>query len=138
MKAIFITEQDRQRLNDCLAVLHEYADGKDLRHVQQLEEEISRASIIVDPTSTPGDVVTMRSRVRVRDIDTGKESVYTLVYPSESDPMALKVSVLAPIGAALLGCRVGDVVERDIPKGRCRFMIEELIYQPEAAGDYHL
>ncbi len=138
MKGIFITEQDRQRLNDCLAVLHEYADEKDLRHIEQLEEEVSRATIIVDPKSTPADVVTMRSRVRVRDVNTGKASVYTLVYPSESDPMALKVSVLAPIGTALLGCRVGDAVEWDVPKGRCHFTVEEILYQPEAAGDYHL
>jgi len=137
-KQIHITAQDRQRLLDCLGVLAEYPDKRELPHIQYLEKEIGRAQVILDPIETPRDMITMRSRVRLKDMATQAQMECTLVYPAEREPEAGRISVLAPLGAAMLGYRVGDTFEVNLPKGRTEFRVEEVLYQPESAGDYHL
>jgi regulator of nucleoside diphosphate kinase len=77
----------------------------------------------------------MQSTMRVRDLDTGARAVYTLVFPSEADIEKGCISVLAPIGTALIGYRAGDRVEWPTPGGEKRFQIEEVLFQPEAAAD---
>jgi len=89
---------------------------------------------IVEPDSVPPDVVTMRSRVRVLDMVSGHESTYTICYPVEANLDAGKLSVLAPIGTALLGYREGDVVEWPVPGGVRVLKIEKLEHQPEATA----
>jgi regulator of nucleoside diphosphate kinase len=93
---------------------------------------------VVTHTSVPRVVVTMRTRVCVRDARAREPEVYTLVYPDEADIDAGRLSVLAPLGAALLGARVGQVVRFDTPGGPRRLRVERILYQPEAAGDFHL
>jgi len=137
-KQIHVTEQDRQRLLDSIAVLRESPDKRELPHLEQLEREIERAEIILKPDDVPGDVITMRSRVRLRDMTDGREQEFSLVYPPESDPQWGLISVLATLGTAMLGYRVGDVFDVDLPKGRKTFRVEAILYQPESAGDYHL
>jgi regulator of nucleoside diphosphate kinase len=83
-------------------------------------------------------VITMRSKARLLDIDSGKEVVYSLVFPNEADLEKGKISVLAPIGTAMIGYKVGDIIEWEVPAGLRRLRVEEVLYQPEAAGDYHL
>jgi regulator of nucleoside diphosphate kinase len=85
----------------------------------------------------PPDVVTISSRVRVREPATGEAFVYTLVLPLEADFERGRISVLAPLGIAILGQRVGDMVEVRAPGGVRRLRIENVLYQPEAAGDFH-
>ena len=97
-----------------------------------LEEELDRARI-VSAGRVPADVVTMNSRVRMTDLGTGKEMTYTLVFPREADFSQGKISVLAPIGTAILGYRAGDVIEWNVPGGRRKFRVEEILHQPEAA-----
>jgi regulator of nucleoside diphosphate kinase len=80
----------------------------------------------------------MNSRVRLLDLDTRIAVEYTLVYPGESDLAKGKISVLAPVGAAMIGYREGDEIEWNVPGGRRRFKVEAVLYQPEAAGDTHL
>jgi regulator of nucleoside diphosphate kinase len=80
----------------------------------------------------------MRSRVRLSDLNTGQEVVYTLVFPSEANFDDGKISVLAPIGTAMLGYREGSIIEWQVPSGLRRLKVEEILYQPEAAGDYNL
>ena len=80
----------------------------------------------------------MNSQVVLSDLETSEDVIYTLVFPSDADIDAGKISVLAPIGTAILGYRVGDVIEWMVPSGKRRIAIKELRYQPEAAGDYHL
>ena len=75
----------------------------------------------------------MNSTVRLRDLETGEEETYTLVYPDEADIGENKLSVLAPVGTALLGYRAGDVVEWPVPAGVRRFRIEEVVSQPRGA-----
>jgi regulator of nucleoside diphosphate kinase len=93
---------------------------------------------VVAPTSVPKDVVTMHSRVSVRDVRAKESETYTLVYPDEANFDEGKVSVLAPMGTALIGAREGSVVSVDAPGGRRRLKIVKVLYQPEAAGDFHL
>ncbi len=137
-KQIHITAQDRHRLLDCLGVLQEYPDKRELPHIRYLEKEIARAQVILDPLTTPKDMITMRSRVKLRDMATQAQMECTLVYPSERAPENGRISVLAPLGAAMLGYRVGDTFEVDLPKGRTQFLVEAVTYQPESSGDYHL
>jgi regulator of nucleoside diphosphate kinase len=76
----------------------------------------------------------MNSRVRLTDIDTNEQQVYTVTFPSEANLDQRKISVLAPIGTAILGYRVGDTVQWRVPGGIRKLLIEEILYQPEAAG----
>jgi len=90
---------------------------------------------VVDPLTMTADVVTMRSRVRLRDAG-GTERVVTLVYPSEADAAVGLVSVLTPLGLALLGARLGQwLAWREGAQLRSA-SVAELLYQPEAAGDF--
>ncbi len=108
-----------------------------LRHLESLQEELDRAHV-VDPTAIPPDVVTMNSRVRLKNLDTKQESELTLVFPSLADLEHQKISVLAPIGMAILGYRSGDIVNWPVPAGVLKMQTREVLYQPEAAGHYDL
>ncbi len=134
-KQIYITAKDRQRLLERLSALQELQDKRELPHIQYLEKEIERAELITDPSMTPKDVITMRSQVRLRDMSTQSEMECTLVYPSERAPDQGLISVLAPLGAAMLGYRIGDTFEVDLPRGKVQFRVEDVLYQPEASGD---
>ena len=135
---ILISASDFKRLRECLRESLYDGDAKDRPHVRELREELVNATIITDPKEVPPDVITMRSRVRLRDLDSGESLEYSLVYPSESNAEAARISVLAPIGVGMLGYRVGDTIEWEVPRGRRRLCVEEILYQPESAGDYHL
>ncbi|WHZ16524.1 MAG: Regulator of nucleoside diphosphate kinase [Nitrospira sp.] len=133
---IYITDFDLTRLRDVLKVRLN-AKVRDRDHLDSLENELDRAHV-VDPSAIPHDVVTMNSQVRIEDVDTGMENIYTLVFPSEASIAEKKISVLAPIGTALLGCRAGGTVDWPVPAGSRTVRIRDVLYQPEAAGDYHL
>lgn len=135
-RSIYITAFDRDRLKRFLqrTDLHNHPDKKNLK---ALESELARA-IIVEPKAVPPTVVTMNSRVRFKDLESGEEVVYTVVFPEESDAAHGKISVVAPIGTALLGYKAGDIVEWAVPAGRRRFQITDVLYQPEAAGHFQL
>lgn len=91
------------------------------------------------PCDMPADLVTMHSVVLLLDLEhTGKAMECTLVFPGDSDAARGRISVLAPLGAALFGARVGDVLEVALPAGLRRWRVESLLYQPEAAGDFSL
>ena len=134
---IYITELDRQRLEKLIELAGERSRRVNHQYLARLEEELERAETVA-PEEVPSDVITMRSRVRLRDLDAGGEMVYTLVFPSEANFDEGKISVLAPVGTAMLGYRVGDAIEWQVPSGLRRLKVEELLYQPEAAGDYNL
>jgi len=80
----------------------------------------------------------MNSRVHLVDLDTQEEMVYTLVFPQDAEISQSKISVLAPIGTAMLGYRVGDTFTWQVPDGVRRLQVKKVLYQPEASGDYHL
>jgi regulator of nucleoside diphosphate kinase len=91
---------------------------------------------VVAPAEIPADVVTMNSEVAVRDLDSGQEMAFTLVFPSEADVEQRKISILAPVGTAVLGYRVGDIIEWKVPARVRNLKIKRVLYQPEAAGDF--
>ncbi|HDQ44850.1 MAG TPA: nucleoside diphosphate kinase regulator [bacterium] len=122
-KPIIITKYDKDRL----AL---FVNGG-LRH------ELERAKI-VDPEKIPDDVITMNSRFRLQDMDSGEEMIYTLVFPEEADVFENRISIDAPMGTALIGYRVGDEIEWPVPAGTLRIKVLEILYQPEASGDYTL
>ena len=132
---VVITEADYDRLKHLVEspryrVTHAMLLGT-------LKSELDRGRV-VPPGRVPKGVVTMHSRVRVRDLEDRDAETYSLVYPEEADINEGKLSVLAPLGTALLGTRVGDVVEFEAPAGTRRLKVEKILYQPEAAGDLHL
>ena len=133
---IYITEFDLKRLLELVQVGITFK-GKDGEYLQRLEQELDRAHV-VEMTAIPHDVITMNSRVRLLDLYTGEERLCALVFPSDANIELNKISVLAPIGTAMLGYRVGDVIEWEVPAGLKRLRIDEILYQPEAAGHYHL
>ncbi|WP_206859572.1 nucleoside diphosphate kinase regulator [Lysobacter changpingensis] len=102
-----------------------------------LEAELERATI-VEPAQMPPDVITMNSTARFLDETSGEERELTLVFPRDADGSAEKVSILAPVGSALLGLHVGDSIEWPLPGGRTiRLRVLSIRYQPEAAGELH-
>ncbi len=132
---IFITRQDRDRLkNLILKIFNERS--RDMAHLSDLGEELERGEI-VESRVMPHAVITMNSRFRLKDLESGEVHTYTLVYPDEANVDEDKISVLAPIGTAMLGYKIGDTVEWMTPGGLRRFRVEELLYQPESAGDFH-
>ncbi len=133
-RTIYITELDRKRLVERL-LSSESVPEIDQDNLAELEQELLRAEI-VPPREIPGDVVTMNSTVRLKDLDTGKEVTYTLVFPADANAAENRISVLAPIGTALIGYRVGNVITWKVPAGRRRLKVEEILYQPEKAGDF--
>jgi regulator of nucleoside diphosphate kinase len=134
-RQLVITDADFDRLKH-LVGSPRYR-GTHLRQLTALDEELVRGSVVARE-EVPKGVVTMHSRVRVRDLEEDEPETYTLVYPDEADIDAGRLSVLAPLGTALLGTRVGEVVEFDVPAGTRRVKVDRVLYQPEAAGDFHL
>jgi regulator of nucleoside diphosphate kinase len=135
-RAIYVTDFDMERIRKLLEGTKKWSQ-RDREYLEKLEEELDRA-IVVSSKDVPGDVVTMNAQVRVRDLDSGVEKVFRLVFPADADYEQGKVSILAPIGTALIGYRAGDTVEWKVPAGVRRLKITAVLYQPEAAGDYHL
>lgn len=136
MRTISITRYDNQRLTNLLAGISR-DENPDRDDLWLLEQEMARAEVIASRQAPP-DLVTMNSKVRLTDLDTGESLVYTLVFPHDADYKEGRISILAPLGTALLGFRVGDVVDWRMPVGDRRLRIDEVLYQPEAAGHYHL
>ncbi|WP_036160746.1 nucleoside diphosphate kinase regulator [Marinimicrobium sp. LS-A18] len=81
----------------------------------QLEEELERAKIVT-PAKLPDDVVTMHSQVTFTVQSTGKTFTYTLVYPTELDNTENKLSILSPIGSAIIGLKQGQEIDWPISK----------------------
>ena len=125
---IHITEIDQARLRNLVAY-----DETSTRF--ELEHEIERA-IVVDPRQVPRDVLTMNSRAVLALDD--EEVEVALVYPEDAEDSAGKLSVCSGIGTAILGYREGDAFDWRIPDRTCRIRIGKVLYQPEAAGDFHL
>jgi regulator of nucleoside diphosphate kinase len=134
-RTIYITANDMEQLRKLLddeKGRHGYGKGRG-EHLKGLEAELERSKRVTGH-KVPRDVITMHSTARLIDLDSGEELIYTLVFPHEADIRQGKISVLAPVGTAMLGYRVGSVFEWPVPDGVRRLQIEDVLYQPEAAG----
>ena len=125
---IHITELDQAQLRNLVA-------SEQASAMFELEHEIERA-IVVDPRQVPRNVVTMNSRALLQLDD--EEVEVALVYPEDADDSTGKLSVCSGIGTAILGYGEGDAFDWRIPDRTCRIRIKKVLYQPEAAGDFHL
>lgn len=128
---IFITKIDFDRLYRLVA-RRDSQSPRDAEYLERLEQELERAEI-VEEDSMPQGVVTMNSQVRLKDLDSGDVQVYHLVFPHQVRTPQ-DVSILAPVGTAILGYRVGDSIEWPVPKGIRRLEILQVLRQPVAAG----
>ncbi len=134
-KTMHITVNDYQRITGLI----EFAalQSKSPEIADRLMKELKVAKTFPQDKIS-GNIVTMNSRVLLKEITSGREVEITITYPQEADSREQKVSVFSTIGVALLGCREGDITSWRIPGGIGRFKVEKVIYQPEAAGDYYL
>jgi regulator of nucleoside diphosphate kinase len=135
-RGIYITRFDFVRLKELIAVARGFGGSEGSAHLDDLESGLGRGRI-VDPTLVPRDVVTMNSRFRLTGPSGTDASVCCLVFPADAGRETENLSVLDPLGTALLGRRAGDLVEVPEPGGVRQYRIAEILYQPESAGDYH-
>lgn len=131
MTQIFITEFDLKRLRHLLEKQQSTSD-----YTKALDSELSRAEV-VESSDIPSDVITMNSRVSLKD-EAGNKQEYSLVFPEDADMAESKISVLSPIGCSLIGYKVGDTISIPMPKGNKELTIQDILYQPEKSGDYDL
>lgn len=128
--SLVVTAQDFDRVQEAMNSASEF-------DVERLDSELARAKII-DQKEAPRTLVTMNSEVTYEDVKSGKRRTVRLVYPRDANVSKNQVSVFAPLGSALLGLREGQEIEWKMPGGVRRIKVVEILYQPEAAGDWNL
>ena len=131
-RTIYITQSDMNRLRSLIESMK--SSREDLK---TLRAELDQAHV-VSPSAIPPDVITMNSKAQLRDLADNELMTYTLVFPQKANVDEGLISVLAPVGTAMLGHRVGDEFEWHVPAGAIRLRVESVLYQPEAAGHYNL
>lgn len=134
MKKTILSRIDYQRLKN-------FMQKKGLvyvRHDLENLDSVLKTAELVNPEIIPSDVVTMNSRVRIKDMELDEEYICTLNYPGQTYFSEENCSILTPMGTALLGSRVGDLIRCDMTHNSITMRVEEILYQPETACDYHL
>ncbi len=131
-QTIRITDFDSRRLEGLIEGPRPH-DPRDARNVELLERHLDDAEVVPAGGIGP-NVVTMNSEVRVRDLDAQEAITFRIVYPSSANAEAGKVSVLAPLGMAVLGRKAGEVVRWHTPGGPRRLRVDRILYQPEREG----
>ncbi len=136
MKKVTLTKNDYTRIYKAIT------DAKNSKTInsneaEKLLSELSKAEI-VPSEKIDKDVVTMNSEVKLFFENTQKEQSFKIVYPQDANLKENKISIFSPIATALIGYRIGDEIEWIVPGGMTKIKIIDLIYQPEAAGDFDL
>lgn len=135
-RQIYVTAFDLKRLRELISE-QKRIKKESKEYINSLEAELERAQVVL-PQEVPADVVTMNSRLVIEELETSDEMTFTLVFPETADLAQGRVSVLAPLGTAVLGYRVGDTFKWQVPAGVVQYRVKRILYQPEAAGDYDL
>lgn len=135
-RKICVTEADKNRLQELIEVAGEFG-GRVRKDLAALARELTMADVVA-PKDVHPEVVTMNSRVILQDVNTGEEMNYVLVFPKDANVDAGAISILAPMGTAILGYSKGDIIDWQVPAGMRRILIKEILYQPEASGHFHL
>lgn len=133
---IILNKLDYARIKKCIEVYKELGTITK-EESEKLSNELSEA-VVVEPHEVPGNVVTMNSIVKISFPKLKKQVELQIVYPHEARIKEWKISVLSPIANALLGYKIGDEIEWLVPAGVTIIRIDDIIYQPEAAGHYDL
>lgn len=127
---IIVTAPDHAELSSVITVAGKMS-GRVRWELRLLENELKRARIVA-PDEVPPDVITMNTRAELLDPDSGERVELTLVLPTDENINDGKISVLAPLGTAMLGYRVGDEFEWHVPYGIRRLKVTRIHFQPEA------
>ena len=128
-REIRITARDMELLRKLIEDA-KWNDPRKRFELKDLEAELDRA-VLVDDAHVPDDVITMHSEARLIDVDTGEEMICKLVFPDEANISRMQISVLAPIGTAMLGYRAGDSFAWEVPSGTRTLQVQEILFQPE-------
>jgi regulator of nucleoside diphosphate kinase len=136
MSNIIINRLDYARIKRCIN------DAKQIKSIsnaeaEKLMKELDSAKIVT-PENIPSNVVTMNSIVKVSFLNNNKQVQFQIVYPDLANIRENKISIFSPIATALIGYKVADEIEWIVPAGITNIRIDEIIYQPEASGDYSL
>jgi regulator of nucleoside diphosphate kinase len=134
-KRLYVTINDYKRIIGLIEFAALKTKIPDL--VERILGELKGAQLLPSENISR-DVITMNSRVLLTDMSSGRKINMTVTYPQDADSRQRKVSLFSPIGAALLGRRVGDVASWKMPQGTGRFRVDKIVYQPESEGDFHL
>jgi len=136
-RATCVNQYDLDRLKELISVVRVFGRKEWQDSADALDRELTEARVI-SPREVPADVVTMNSRVRIRDCKSGADQVVVLVFPRDLHAHPANVCILDPVGLGLFGRRIGDMYDVHGKRGESRYQVEEILYQPEAAGDYHI
>lgn len=136
-ETIWVTKTDLERLGNLIELVRNDGERQLYQYIKKLEEKLEYAEV-ARSEDIPSSVITMRTKVRLKDLDTGEETVYSLVFPGEAQFDEGKLSILSPLATAILGYRLGDTVEFQAPSRLRRLKVLEILYQPESAGDLNL
>jgi len=136
MSKLIINRLDYARIKTCIN------DAKQFKSISKAEadklmRELDSASI-VEPEAVPSNVVTMNSIVKLSFLNANKQVQFQIVYPEKANVNENRISIFSPIATALIGYKVKDEIEWIVPAGLTKIRVDEIIYQPEAAGDYNL
>ncbi len=136
MKNLIVNRLDHTRIRKCIfeAKLNKSISSLE---VEKLLSELESAEI-VEPHAIPSDVVTMNSIVKLNFLNSNKQVQFQIVYPEQADLKEHKISIFSPIATALIGYKVGAQIDWVVPAGLTQLEIEEIVYQPEAAGEFDL
>jgi regulator of nucleoside diphosphate kinase len=136
MTKIILSKLDYSRIYKCINEARRL-NTIGVNEVENLLHELHSAEV-VDPNEIPSDVVTMNSIVKISFLNTNKTTQFQVVYPDQANIKENKISIFSPVATALIGYKVSDEIEWIVPLGLTKLRIDEIIYQPEAAGDYDL
>ena len=136
MKQIILSKLDFTRILNSIKVAKQ-SNKLNAAEAELLLGELNSAKV-VEPQEIPVNVVTMNSIVKISFLNINKSVSFQLVYPNEADMKKNKISIFSPIATALIGYKVSDEIEWVVPSGLTKIRIDEIIYQPEAAGVYNL
>lgn len=136
MKKVTLTKNDYTRIYKAITVAKN-SKTINSNEAEKLLSELSKAEI-VPSEKIDKDVVTMNSEVKLFFENTQKEQSFKIVYPQDANLKENKISIFSPIATALIGYKIGDEIEWIVPGGMTKIKIIDLIYQPEAAGDFDL
>lgn len=136
MSNIIISKLDYERIKR--SINNALSDNSiDEKEADSLLGELGNATIL-EPKKIPKDVITMNSVVNITFVKTGTPVELKIVYPDQADINKNHISIFSPIATALLGYKVGDVIDWIVPSGPTSLKIDAISYQPEAAGDFDL
>lgn len=136
MKKIIVSKLDYSRIHKCIEVARR-ENTIAPKEAENLLGELHSA-VLVEPEEVPENVVTMNSIVRISLLNTGRSMQFRIVYPDEANSKENKISIFSPVATALIGYSISDVIEWQVPSGLARIRIDEIVYQPEAEGNYVL